>query len=717
MDSAVTLVLLALLTAFVGDVGASCREVANDEMLEYFCEGGHPTDLTTIPESTEKLRITGMPLRRITADTFSRFGGNLWVLGCSHCEITDIDANAFRHLVNLQQLSLDSNHLNTVRASWFEGLDYLTYLDLNYNDIRDIEDSVYDNLPGLVDLRISGNRLRCLNVGGMSHLRELKRIFLKENPDFACPHAVSELLENRGVAFERDPEWSKIPADTIDVRVPPNYEEEYRDKGSVPAHRERLHPDRRLRPEQPELPPEQLPSEQSPPEQPSPEQPHYIPPVPAGDRMFHPDYHAHPHYGSRRRPTTTLRPTTSKYREKMHPPRVEQIVEGTKTAHVPSESHYQTMSYPYTTMETPRSPPVEWRPFPEDIRLRAGSDGHILTYPSYVPTRATIIYPPYPTSEISRSPSVESRPPPEEIGLRAGIDEPPLTDRTYPSYVPTRETPYSSYATSERSRIVATESKPFAENETMEESDKPSHAEDTVTYPLYVTSSDHQKGSSRGSIQMIERPSSNDNNEFMVTPGVLSIDVSMEHLDDLSQVQNGEHYGEQSHRPTGQSSWPTDAPARHGTSHVERISYDPPKAVIDDRWSSDTDDFFATDYSEYTEVGDSRATTQASTDRAKDTHYVRPLPPSHPELVQPISIDDFSQGPYYEPTMTVRPPMQSYREDNDETTSADFLLESSTTDKSLPDCPDKSSAPKNRPISMIVMAIVVTVLGHVVVGF
>ena len=94
MDRTVTLVLFALLTAFVSDVAASCRKVENEDMVEYVCEDGHPIDLTTVPETIEKLRIFRMPLYRITADTFSKFGGNLWVLSCSHCEIMDIDADA-----------------------------------------------------------------------------------------------------------------------------------------------------------------------------------------------------------------------------------------------------------------------------------------------------------------------------------------------------------------------------------------------------------------------------------------------------------------------------------------------------------------------------------------------------------------------------------------------------------------------------------------------
>lgn len=216
-------------------------------MIEYACEGGQLSDLNHLPPTTGKIRISNMPIQRITANTFSRFGSELWVLGCSHCGIMDIEPDAFRHLSNLQQLSLNNNQLTTVKESWFRGLDYLTYLDLNYNSISSIENGVFKNLPSLVDLRLSGNRLECLNLAAMSQLKDLKRIFLSENAEFKCPNAVSSFLENRGVNFEKDPEWSKLTNDLIPVEMllDDAHDEEVTTREQttlLPAHRERLHP-------------------------------------------------------------------------------------------------------------------------------------------------------------------------------------------------------------------------------------------------------------------------------------------------------------------------------------------------------------------------------------------------------------------------------------------------------------------------------------------
>ena len=246
MSETIGLLLLTVLCASVGGVQGECRHVQNDDMIEYSCVGGQLSDLDSLPESTGKLRITSMPMSRITANTFARFGSELWVLGCSHCGVVDIEPGAFQRLSNLQQLSLDNNRLTTVRESWFRGLYYLTYLDLNYNNVEYIEDGVYKNLPSLVDLRLSGNRLECLDLEAMSHLKDLKRMFLTENAEFKCPNAVSTFLENHGVSFEKDAEWNKLPYDLVPAEGSFEYYDEYEGTTSVsatplPTYRERLH--------------------------------------------------------------------------------------------------------------------------------------------------------------------------------------------------------------------------------------------------------------------------------------------------------------------------------------------------------------------------------------------------------------------------------------------------------------------------------------------
>lgn len=624
-SAAATLALIALLTVvFVNDVAASCKKIANEEMLEYSCEGGQPSDLTVVPETTEKLRITGMPLGRITADTFSRFGENLWVLSCSHCEIADIDANAFRRLVNLQQLSLNSNRLTAVKASWLENLDYLTYLDLNYNDIRDIEDDVYRNLPSLVDFRITGNQLRCLNVNEMSRLKELKRIFLSENSDFACPHAVSKFLENRGVAFEPDPEWARLAGDTIDV--PPSYAEE---DGRI------LRPDKR--PEQPGVP--------------------YVPPT--RDRMLYPDHADHRHRHGRPT-TTTVRPSSKQENEI---PRVE--------PKFPPDSSGQRqnvmMPYPHPTPETLPAPPMEqWRPS-EDIGTIRTTTDHGPSYPQQrVPT--------YETTQDSPKDSILER-------LR----------------VPAGGSVGSSSAEDDRETTIA-------------ESDRSSQTgKNTLTYPLYVATSNDRDRTPQGSIQVTHHSDDSD----MVT------------VDSWSAGNSNQHHPSWTHRehspPPSESdddgsppSWSVNTPGLWGITSYPAGHDDPRKTTVDE--SSNTDVVLPIATDPVDQAG--RTETPTTTTTTTIVHYVRPAISSSPELMYSPSSSpgEFYRAPYYETEVTMHPPLQDYRETaivNDD----DDDLTTTTTEKPLPECPNRNSANSSTIrsyIAILAMSVIITVcFGHV----
>ncbi|EFN76577.1 uncharacterized protein LOC105190442 [Harpegnathos saltator] len=762
MDSALVLALIAFLTAYIGNVAASCREVPNDDMLEYLCEGGHPSDLAAMPETTEKLRISRMPLRRITADTFSKFGHNLWVLSCSYCEISDIEANAFRRLVNLQQLSLNNNHLTAVKASWFEGLDSLTYLDVNYNDIHDIEDGVYQNLPALVDFRISGNRLRCLNLDGMTRLRQLKRMFLSENPEFACPYAISEFLEKQRVTFERDPEWRRLAHDRVEIHVPPSHTEEEEEQDSqqisVPTHRERPQPDWRL-PQQPGAP--------------------FVPPS-AGNRTFHPAQH----YGRRRKPTTTTTTsTTMRPFMQSHIPRVEPIPPpgGARTSYQVPEQSRPAVFYPYPRMDTPWAPLLESKPPLEDTKITTGADRpppaeDVSTYPSYVPGtfshEITSLHPSYVTSERPRAPSMDSGPSSEDVQLTATTGKSPAAEHTltYPVYVPTYDTSSNppSYTTSERSRVLLVEPRltsedttgstvrpdrplltehtltypPYAptnelvtypyppvttqrtelpiaasatspENE-MTWSDESSHiVEDTVSYPLYTATSNGQEMTPHGSMQLTRSWSTNGPD---ATSRTWSTDDSMEYRPDDSREDGERHREWSSLLPTDRQETP------YHVSPTQRAYTSDRRVIVDDRWSSSTDDFFiATDLPvEHDEVEHSSTTMTTSSDVAQDVvnktdmHYVMPMPASQqPELMHPVSTGEFYQAPYYESTVTMHPPSLNYQEHDDDEEPTTVM--EMTTDKPLPDCPPKSSSPRVRPASVLVMSIVVVIFGHVIV--
>ncbi|XP_011505423.1 PREDICTED: leucine-rich repeat-containing protein 15-like [Ceratosolen solmsi marchali] len=222
--------LAATIVLLVTQLNAVCIHVNNQDLIEYTCEGGFIDDLKLLPNNTEKIRISNMPVNRVDKNLFSRFGSNLLVLICSHCMITEIDDDAFRRLENLQQLSLDNNNLKEVRANWFEGLIYLTYLDLNYNSIEHIDGDVFRNAPDIVDLRLSGNRLVCFDLDSMPKLKDLKRIFLNNNPKFSCSNAIKKFLNEHHIEYEIDGHLStsivdQMPTEDPFLQTPPVFED------------------------------------------------------------------------------------------------------------------------------------------------------------------------------------------------------------------------------------------------------------------------------------------------------------------------------------------------------------------------------------------------------------------------------------------------------------------------------------------------------------
>jgi len=389
-------------------------------------------------------------------------------------------------------------------------------------------------------------------------------MFLSENSDFACPHAVSKFLENQGVAFEKDPEWRRLASDTVDVHVPPNYVEE--DRETVPAHRERLHPGRKP------------PLEES--------EELYA----TRDKAFYPDNSGH-HSRHRKPTTTTVRPT-SKQQEGLPLPRVEPIFPETKPSHISLELSHQVMPYPYSipgTSQTPPSEDMEISEIDEPSRTEH-------TYPPY-PIHETTPHWLYPTSERSRTPPVilEDR--------IAGTDIPqiePQTERilTSPPYISTYETipypPYPPYPTSERSRVGS------SEDETIGESGRPSQAGNTIAYPLYVTTSDGLEKTPHGSIQLT-RPLTSDSDRPWTT------DDPIEYPANPSSWTPERH--EQSRPPAGGND-------RTTSTRTPYYGYDPRKMIAEE---SLTDDFFTPERP--IEYDRSQTTTSSS------VHYVRPSPP------------------------------------------------------------------------------------------
>lgn len=101
-------------------------------------------------------------------------------LGFSFSNISEIEANSFNGLTNLEQLHLQYNKLRVIRRESFAGLPSLNFIDLRDNGIETIEDGALD-LPKVADIHLAYNKLTQLSDTMFNKLPSLTHIALDGN--------------------------------------------------------------------------------------------------------------------------------------------------------------------------------------------------------------------------------------------------------------------------------------------------------------------------------------------------------------------------------------------------------------------------------------------------------------------------------------------------------------------------------------------------------
>ncbi|KAG7190888.1 hypothetical protein KM043_006949 [Ampulex compressa] len=759
------LTLIMLITSF-GSVKATCRRTDNDVLIEYYCVGGQLSDLNILPEAAEKIRIMNIPIRRITANIFSRFGANLLVLGCSYCSVTDIDPDAFSRLPNLEQLSLNNNYLTIVKESWSRHLGSLTYLDLNYNRIRTIEDGVFKNLRELVDFRISGNQLECLNLRDMSHLSELRRIFLNENPEFKCPNAVSAFLDEHNIGFDKDPEWRRIPVDLVPAEIPTKYDDHrwktYSTEHPTPPPRESqwttsprpMYPPMYATPNsRPTFAPHAtLPSHHVESNtHPTIYRPYYDDEITSAPRLI-PTTEAttHPPY-TPTRPVSTAEITT--YPPYTPPRRVSTVEVTTHPPYIPPRlipTAEVTTHPPYipprliptaeVTTHPPYIPPrliptAEVTTHPSYIPPRLIPTAEVTTHPPYIPPRLiptaeVTTHPPYipprpvPTAEVTTHPPyIPSRPvPTAEVTTHPPYISPrifptvetttylpyipspistteittyphtppgpvPIMETTYhPSYTPSRTIPTTSTAihlspTEATSSDLVTPNisqTPISVNAQFTEppitlSPRTSLSTSAATHPPYMPSSEV--------FDMAPRP------WLESTQSSIATSVESSHR---SHEQEDSHY-EQPRYPSDVYRPPLLAPSpmdHQGTPIFVETNMERTTGTYEVYPRPDDDE--DTPSSNPHPQSEPQEQSVSPTSEFSTTTFVRPVPAVEPEWVQAAGPGDMFHAPYYEPTVTTRPPAIIQQRKEEQTITVSPV--ETTTDKPLPQCPNASSS-------------------------
>ncbi|KAL6257575.1 hypothetical protein P5V15_011152 [Pogonomyrmex californicus] len=162
------------------------------------------TSLDRLPDRTTWIEISGLWIDRLPAYTFFRFGNSLRSLDLRDCSIGAIEPGAFAGLHQLQRLTLVGNRLPAVAAHWFGDLVALRQLVLARNGIERIEPGALRPLAGtLRHLDLRYNRLRCLPLDELTHLKHLERIDIVGNPWYCdCRRDLQRHLTNSNIGFE-----------------------------------------------------------------------------------------------------------------------------------------------------------------------------------------------------------------------------------------------------------------------------------------------------------------------------------------------------------------------------------------------------------------------------------------------------------------------------------------------------------------------------------
>ena len=93
-----------------------------------------------------------------------------------------IEDNTFSNLPNLQNLSLYSNQITSIKSDMFNNLINLTNLVLSFNNISVIEDNAFNHLLILQNLYLYGNKITSIKSDAFSNLTNLNKLSLTNNP-------------------------------------------------------------------------------------------------------------------------------------------------------------------------------------------------------------------------------------------------------------------------------------------------------------------------------------------------------------------------------------------------------------------------------------------------------------------------------------------------------------------------------------------------------
>ena len=140
---------------------------------------------------------------------------NLRELGVDGNSLQTLPEGVFAGLGELNNLYLSDNQLQVLRTDVFAGLSKLSRLELNDNDLRALPEGVFAGLGGLTRLFLYANRLQVLPADVFAGLGKLSFLELSDNDLRALPEGVFAGLGELTHLYLRDNQLQVLPADVF----------------------------------------------------------------------------------------------------------------------------------------------------------------------------------------------------------------------------------------------------------------------------------------------------------------------------------------------------------------------------------------------------------------------------------------------------------------------------------------------------------------------
>ncbi len=132
-------------------------------------------------------------------------------LDLSSTSISDLLADDFDGLTNLETLNLYGNNLTLLPSGLFDGLTNLTTLSLESNDLTSIPSAIFDDLTSLITLDLDGNKLTTLPENIFDNLTSLVGLQLQYNDINTLPGELFKELTNLDRLRLDNNEFSTLP--------------------------------------------------------------------------------------------------------------------------------------------------------------------------------------------------------------------------------------------------------------------------------------------------------------------------------------------------------------------------------------------------------------------------------------------------------------------------------------------------------------------------